>query len=73
MTIKFKALGYGEKEDVTRELRGPWIVIRDDDAAVVGADSCWFAVAGLGGIKDDVVKAYEEDGGTVSEVFEYYG
>lgn len=58
-------LGYGSELKVIRELpRGDWTVIRDDDAAVVGATSCWFASRTE---PNSAVPDYER-GGTVSYV-----
>jgi hypothetical protein len=62
-------LGYGTYEEVVKRLpTGEWTIIRDDDAAAVGADNCWWAT------KDDpsdAEQAYVFDGGTVSCTYEY--
>lgn len=69
--MEFIGLGYGETiEHVMDKINenGQFVVIRDDDAANVGADHCWFAV------KSNDVKAveqsHEDDGGTVSATYE---
>lgn len=58
-------LGHGNLDDVILRLPSgtTWTIICDDDAAIVGAQSCWFAAHGD---MDKIVKDYEESGGTVS-------
>lgn len=65
MSIEFIGLGYGTEE--TLNLSGlymPFVLIRDDDAAVAGAEDCWFAAMTSDRLKAE--KAYESTGGTVS-------
>ena len=57
-------LGFGEKEKViSRVPEGRWVVIRDDDAATVGAGA-WYAYQTDSAIEAEA--AHEADGGTVS-------
>lgn len=69
--VDFHGLGNGEL-DMRRLFFGPpgvdaYVLIRDDDAAVAGADHCWFAA-----ITENVELAqalYEQHGGTVSAIW----
>ena len=59
-------LGYGEEEAVLERLpAGDWTVIRDDDAATVGAP-CWVAKQAP---SEQAEQEHEDQGGTVSATF----
>ena len=63
------------EEDEIRALReairstgaapGRYLVVRDDDAATVGAH-CWWAARLGGEVAGDLIEAYQFNGGTVS-------
>lgn len=59
------ALGYGDWDEVVARITEPgtWTVIRDDDAAQAGAESCWFAYRAAEGVAR---LDYQISGGTVS-------
>ena len=66
--MKFIPLGYGTESDALEKIEenGDYILIRDDDAAVVGASDCWFAVPDEN--VENVENQYEQSGGTVSAI-----
>jgi len=60
-------MGTGTENDILNRLPiGRWVIIRDDDAATVGAP-CWFA--GQGNM-EEIQGSFESIGGTVSLIFE---
>ena len=66
--MDFIDLGYGTEKEIVSRLpdNGKWTVIRDDDAAVVGAP-CWIATK-YG--PSEARNRHLADGGTVSDIFE---
>jgi hypothetical protein len=69
--MEFIKLSYRENlGDLAKQLPpGKWTIICDEDAAMVGAP-CWWAGKGE---HEDVVKKYEQSGGTVSTSWEVDG
>ena len=71
MKRDFLGLGYGTEEQIAKKIKGLGdkadgytTIIRDDDAAVVGAEDWFFLMRDF---SDSIgVEEYEQDGGTVS-------
>lgn len=60
-------LGFGEKEAVVKRVpEGRWVLIRDDDAATVGAGA-WYAYQTDSAIEAE--EAHAKVGGTVSATY----
>lgn len=65
--VEFIDLGYGEFNNLKEQLTaGKWTIIRDDNAAEVGAP-CWLATRSE---RQFAQLSHEDNGGTVSECFE---
>lgn len=69
MDIYWQGLGYGTVEQIQEKLKEKascCAVILDEDAAIVGADHCWFFTNQPVGQAE---QEYKNDGGTASSVW----